>query len=191
MSPNQLMLTSKINSNVEKLTELLENLIQLSKIESNNDITKSFQSIRQILERVKSDIGVKYDKNPVYIEDFKVEQLLIDEKLFEQVLINLIENAFKYGGDDLVITIQTYSTDQHACIQIIDNGPGIACADLDRIFERFFRVQGETLSIIDGSGLGLSIVKHIINKHNGNNTATSEPNCGACFTITLPKEKLC
>jgi two-component system phosphate regulon sensor histidine kinase PhoR len=83
--------------------------------------------------------------------------------------------------------VDTKQDREYSKIVITDNGPGISEVDLKRIFERFYRVQGKNNEIIEGSGLGLSIVKHIINKHNGNIEVESQIDVGSTFTIQIPR----
>ena len=107
-----------------------------------------------------------------------------DEKLIEQVFNNLIDNAIKYGGDTPHINIESKCEQSFCYIKISDNGKGMAKEEIERIFERFYRVQ--STSNIEGTGLGLSIVKHIIQKHGGEIRVESTPNVGTTFYLKLP-----
>ena len=105
----------------------------------------------------------------------------------EHVFTNLLDNSIKYNDKEIAtIAINSRALDQSQEIVIKDNGPGIKGKELQRIFERFYRVQGQTTQAIEGTGLGLSIVKHIINKHQGEISVESEVNNGTTFTIKLP-----
>ena len=110
----------------------------------------------------------------------------MDTFRFEQVFVNLIDNAIKYtdfGG----ITIQAFSDADKVHINIMDSGLGIAKEHHSRVFERFYLVDKSRSRKVGGTGLGLSIVKHIIMHHNGEIFLTSEINKGTTFHIIIPK----
>ena len=180
------VLTQKIDSNSDKLKDLFESLLRLSKIETNDKIDKECFSLRNMVLKVKSDIEAKHPKKVANFNfELKEDSIFGDKRLIEQVLSNLIDNSFKYSHDNLVIDLSLSSNGSTSYIKLKDNGFGISSENKDRIFERFYRVQGETH--IEGSGLGLSIVKHIINKHEGKIEIESELKQGTQFLITLPK----
>jgi len=181
----------KINSNTDRLKDLFENLLKLSKIESQYQIEKQEFHLESLLNRINGQIKGKYlDKN--FSVDFIGEQELWgDEKLLEQVFINLIDNSIKYS-DKKQTKIQfkhSISLDEHI-ISIKDNGVGLDHAEMNRIFERFYRVQGKNQKAIEGSGLGLSIVKHIINRHHGSIQVKSEIGVGSDFIIKIPNKSV-
>jgi two-component system phosphate regulon sensor histidine kinase PhoR len=110
----------------------------------------------------------------------------IDASKFEQVLINLIDNAIKYT-DTGEITITLRDEAERTIIDITDTGPGIPAELFGRIFERFFVVDTSRSKKVGGTGLGLSIVKHIVNLHDGTIDVASIPGKGSTFSISLPK----
>ena len=117
--------------------------------------------------------------------DLKLENIYGDRRLLEQVVSNLLDNACKYAGDKIDITISTYQIEDRSYLRVSDNGPGIAKEHLQRIFERFYRIDTSRESS-RGTGLGLSIVKHIIAKHGGRIWAESKDTRGSSFIIELP-----
>ena len=111
-----------------------------------------------------------------------------DRKHLEQVFINLVDNAIKYGREGGKVTVSAAETaGGEVRISVADDGIGIPREDLGRIFERFYRVDKGRSQEIGGTGLGLSIVKHIIQAHGGRVWAESTPGKGSTFFVTLPK----
>ena len=108
-----------------------------------------------------------------------------NEQLIEQAVTNLIVNAIKYSHSD-VIDVKLTKTDNNIRIDVTDYGIGIAPEHLDRIFERFYRVDKARSRATGGTGLGLAIVKNIAILHNGTVEVKSEINKGTTFSIILP-----
>ena len=112
-----------------------------------------------------------------------------DKEKIRQVLINLVENAIKYGNQEGKIEAGIYRTDGNVLIEITDDGIGIAEEHLPRIFERFFRTDYGRSRNIGGSGLGLAICKHIVEAHGQFIQVRSKPGIGTTFGFTLNKNK--
>ena len=109
-----------------------------------------------------------------------------DKKQIVMAISNLIENAINYSPERTVVTIVLKRSDDFAEITIKDQGVGIAETDLNRIFERFYRVDAARSRETGGTGLGLSIVKHVISNHGGDIQVWSAPGTGSTFTVLLP-----
>ena len=110
----------------------------------------------------------------------------INPALLEQAVINLLDNAIKYSGKGSVIRVVAEKQPGEVLIRVCDNGVGIAKQDVERIFERFYRVDKARSAKLGGTGLGLSIVKHIVAAHQGNVSVESSPGKGSTFTLHLP-----
>lgn len=177
----------KINSNTERLKDLFNNLLKLSQIETQYQLDKKEFNLREVISKIQGQIKGKYLSHKFLIDYIGEEILYGDQKLLEQVFINLIDNSIKYSNKDetRIQIVHTKSLDYHI-IGIKDNGIGLNHDEMKRIFERFYRVQGKSTKPIEGSGLGLSIVKHIINRHGGEIEVKSEENVGSEFIIHLP-----
>jgi two-component system phosphate regulon sensor histidine kinase PhoR len=113
-----------------------------------------------------------------------------DRKGLEQVLINLLDNAIKYGreGGNIKVSVNENPNEGEIQVSIEDDGIGIPKEDLPRIFERFYRVDKGRSKELGGTGLGLSIVKHIVQAHGGKVWAESQIGKGSTFHFTLPKQ---
>ena len=146
------------------------------------DIVELIQNVFDLIEieSEKNNISLFYDKNysnPIYV--------FADEERILQVLTNLLVNSLKYGVDGGRTEVSLVKSDNKILIKVSDNGIGISSKHLPRLFERFYRVDATRSRKKGGSGLGLSIVKHIIEAHNENIYVESEFGKGTTFSFTL------
>lgn len=177
----------KIVANTERMISLFNDLLNLSVIESKNDIKLEEFSLSDLLEQVVDNTKANFQgKKIIFNFDLQETRMTGDFRLMEQVFFNLCDNACKYSGEEVTINILSYKKNQRLYITIQDNGPGMSKEHLSRIFERFYRIDASRESL-RGTGLGLSIVKQIISKHHGKIAAESEgPGLGTRFIIELP-----
>ncbi|WP_297519508.1 ATP-binding protein [uncultured Clostridium sp.] len=178
-----------IEEESDRLTRLIQDILALYDIEKKKaikkesfDINEIAQSIDYLTQREAFNRGVMVAVNC----DTK-SQMVGDKDKFKQMLLNLMDNAIKYSGDDAKVTLDIKEDEKNILIEVIDNGVGIPKEHLDRIFERFYRVDKARSREKGGTGLGLAIVKHIINSFNGSIVVRSEVNLGTKFEITIPK----
>jgi len=175
----------------ERLTSLLDDLLQLSSIESGHrhlklEPTNICEIIRHVAERVVAPITAKQQHLTLDIPD---ELLAIaDHDALVQILLNLLVNAQKYSPEGSQIRVWT-SRNAYVCIHVSDTGVGIPPSDLERVFERFYRVDKARSRAVGGTGLGLAIVKHLVDLHGGRISVESELGRGSTFTIELPAEQ--
>ena len=180
----------KIDNNSRRLLNLFNDLLRLTSVEKTKNLLKEEIHIEPIIEGLVEEIKVNYPQKSIkFTYDFRAPILYVDYNLFEQVMINLIDNSFKYVGALGNVSIKTYVLDENSVLEIRDNGMGIPEDQLHRIFERFFRVDASRSSEVAGTGLGLSIVKHIIHKHDGKIKVNSKFSQGATFTFSIPNKK--
>jgi len=169
---------------------MVEDLETITKLEQNTDplhITKFdfITLVKEVIEIMELKANTRnirmiiqnHTNAPVYV--------LADKEKIRQVLINLIDNSIKYGRQSGKTFIKIYYFEQNLLIEIEDNGIGIEEDHLQRIFERFYRVDKSRSREVGGTGLGLAIVKHIIEAHNQHINVRSKVGVGTTFTFTL------
>lgn len=181
-----------ISRHTNRLNAIIEDLLSLSRLEQNAGISDKkleksllypvLKSAIQLCEinAANKSIIINLDCQPdIYAK--------LDTLLFEQAIVNLIDNAIKYSNENKEISINALVAEKEILIKISDQGFGIPKEHIPRIFERFYRVDKARSRKAGGTGLGLSIVKHIINSHRGHIKVLSEINIGSTFVIYLPK----
>jgi signal transduction histidine kinase len=110
----------------------------------------------------------------------------IDKSAITQAVSNILDNAIKFSGERKEIFLRAFAEAQHMNIAVQDFGVGMKTEDIDKIFERFYRGGDELTRTVKGSGLGLTIVKQIVEAHHGSVYVDSKPGEGCTFTIRLP-----
>ena len=178
-----------INSESGRLASLIDDILDLSKIES--DAFKLNLVNDSLFEIAKEAISSLYkdakDKNIEINNKIALNQkVFADKSLLTQVFVNLIHNAIKYSRNDSIITVSSKIENDLVKIEIEDQGIGIPDKDLSRIFERFYRVDKARSKALGGTGLGLAIVKHIVHTHGGDVCVRSTEGHGSTFGFTLP-----
>jgi signal transduction histidine kinase len=182
---------AKILGNTERMIALFTDLLNLSVIESKDQIGVEDIQLAPILGLIIPNIKTNYPEKKIeFRSDFQAPSLEADPRLIEMVLTNLIDNACKYSGEKITITVTSSEEKGKTYLRVKDNGPGIGKEHIQRIFERFYRVESSR-EASRGTGLGLSIVKHIIMKHGGRIWAESEgAGMGTTFVMELPSKQV-
>ena len=181
----------RAQKSVERLIYIIQDLDFITKFDAGVEkIKKSCFNLIQTIDNVVDSLEPKFKERSLNLlfgqTEKKVLKVFGDEKKIHQVLINLITNSIKYGVDDGTIEVKLEKNDNSKVIvSIIDNGLGIPKGDLARIFERFYRVEKTRNRDEGGSGLGLSIVKHIIDAHDEKISVQSEDGVGSNFSFSL------
>lgn len=180
-----------IHTQSEHLQRLVEDLLTLSRLERQSRQTKLELTEQKILDLVQASAAVcsvkAAAKNLILTFDCPSELTAwLKPDLIQQALVNLIDNAIKYSAPHTTVSIRCRQQDSTLTIKVADTGCGIAPEHQQRVFERFFRVKAALGEEQEGSGLGLPIVKHIVNAHSGGVSVESSPGNGSIFTITLP-----
>lgn len=173
----------------ERLLRLVDDLLGLSKLESMEfDLIKSQLDIMQLLEDVVTQMRVKGKKynNEIQFTSSMLPKINGDYDRLKQVFINVIDNAIKYSFPGDIIQIYTENIDEFVVIFIRDFGAGIDEDNLERIFEPFYRVDKVRSRNLGGSGLGLSIVKDIVENHGGTINIESQIEEGTLVIVKLP-----
>lgn len=172
------------------LQRLIDDLLKISKLEANDAVIIEELSLDELGDEVCDDLAIEIkNKNLNLVKEFDRVKAKVNGEMIKEAMMNLLTNAIKYNRDGGEIEFKIAKEDVFALVQISDNGIGIEEELLDRIFERFYVVDNSRSKKISSTGLGLSIVKHIVEAHGGRIEVTSEVGKGSTFTIYLPIEK--
>jgi two-component system sensor histidine kinase KdpD len=175
----------------ERLNRFVGNLLDITRLESGAlEVRRDMADMTDIVGSTLRRAGKILEKHEVKIDLAPdLPMLRLDFVLFEQVLFNLLDNAAKYAPPGSTITVTARAEDRSVLLQVIDEGAGIPEADLDRIFDKFYRVQAADRQRA-GTGLGLAICRGFVEAHGGTISASNRTDrSGAVFTITLPVEE--
>ncbi len=178
---------ASIKVELSNIIGLIDMLFLLSK--GDNDIYKIVETtfwMNDLIKEVITESNLIYKNHQIYSSSFSKFQIKGDKSLVKQMLRAILDNSIKYSPENTRIDIEFYSSDNKAVISISDEGSGIPKEDLPYIFERFYRVDKARSRSIGGSGLGLSIVKWIVEIHKGTIEVESEIDKGMKITIILP-----
>jgi two-component system phosphate regulon sensor histidine kinase PhoR len=178
-----------IDKHTDRLTFLIEDLLTISRLESGQIILNlQRMALRPLIDVVFDDLQSRANERKVAFRNEVPENIeaMADSDRLQQVLFNLIDNAIKYGRPEGVVTVGARARDDGMIeAWVKDNGPGIPADSVERVFERFYRVDKARSREQGGTGLGLAIVKHIIQSHKGEVWLESALGVGSAFYFTL------
>ncbi len=172
---------------VERLTRLLEDLLILSRSESQLPELAPF-ALDSLLREVVERFQARADKSGVSLVADIASDILVsaNRDQMEQVVVNLVDNGIKYTPAGGQVRVSTKLGRSGITVEVEDTGMGILSQDLPRLWERFYRTDRARSRQSGGTGLGLAIVKHIVENHGGTVAVTSEYGIGSRFSFTLP-----
>ncbi len=177
-----------ISAEAHWLGGLVENLLNMTRIQDGRlTVTKKNEVVDDIIDEAVAKMSKRKGKHTVNIinpNDIVVAPM--DAQLVIQVLINLLDNAFRHTQEDSTVNVSYRCDKGSLLIDVCDNGHGIEAEKFDRIFDDFYTNSSKTVDGHRGIGLGLSICKSIITAHGGEISARNKDNGGACFTVKLP-----
>lgn len=182
-----------IETESRRLTQLINNILDFSRIESGRK-TYDFEqtSVSGLVQATLKTFDVQLKQRGFSVEikepSRPLPPVFVDAEAVSQALINLLDNAIKYSGAAREIEIRLDSLDGYVTISVRDFGIGLSREDQRKVFDKFYRVCTGLVHETRGSGLGLSLVKHIVEAHRGRVTVESEPGRGCTFTIHLPSK---
>ena len=174
-----------------RLEELSRDLLQLAQLEAGlaapgaqavsvADLAgRALEAVRELAARREVAVELRLPERPLFVA--------AASRLLEQALVNLLDNAVKYGGPGSRVTLALESRPPEVALVVSDDGPGIAPEHLERIFERFYRLDRDRSRELGGTGLGLAIVKHIAQAHGGRVEVESRLGRGSVFRLILPE----
>lgn len=179
-----------ITKESERLSHLINNVLDFSRIDMGR---KEFNFTRGSLSRVVQETLDSYryhlgKKGFVVKEEIAPDlpEMNFDGEAAASVLVNLLSNVMKFSPNEKEVTVKLFRRNWQAVLQVADKGIGISPQDRSRIFKRFYRAKNDVVSETRGSGLGLTLVKHITEAHGGTVEVESEPGKGSVFSIILP-----
>jgi signal transduction histidine kinase len=181
---------SIIRKESERLTHLINNVLDFSRMDTG--VKKYYYEEADLVQVVKSSLGAY--KFHIRDNGFEIESSLpgesipvkIDKDAISQALLNLLSNAVKYSEETKYIMVRVSKDSSSAFISVTDRGIGIAKEEFKKIFDKFYRVPATEGEEKRGSGLGLTLAKHIIEAHGGTIEVVSEVGKGSSFTIRIP-----
>ncbi|HXM34447.1 MAG TPA: HAMP domain-containing sensor histidine kinase, partial [Pyrinomonadaceae bacterium] len=179
-----------IRKESERLTALINNILDFSRIEAgrkeyefrNTDIA---ELVRNTLESYRYQIeqqGFAFEESI----DSNLPAVPVDREAIARALVNLVNNALKYSSDEKFLGVKLYRDNGVVKLEVADHGIGIARRDQSKIFEKFYRAGDPLVHNTKGSGLGLSLVRHITHAHGGEISVESTPGRGSKFILSLP-----
>jgi len=180
---------SIIRKNASRMHGLIDDILELTAIEGGNvQLRAAPVELHSLVQEVCASLAAKAAAQNVTLENDVEPEVTVyaDARRLEQMLTNLIDNGIKFSREGGTVAIR-YEPGVRDKILVQDNGDGIPAQHLERLFERFYRVDRARSRDMGGTGLGLAIVKHLALLHRGEVTVTSELGKGSTFTIHLPK----
>jgi len=185
-------LINRIESEAKRMNNLVMDMLVLSEYETQKQETqKQLINPKKVIDEVVNnlDVLVKEKGIEIHIESEETNIFIGFEEIY-QIFKNLLENAIKYGKNQGNVWVKTYTENSDFIISVKDDGIGIPKNDINRVFERFYRVDKARSKSTGGTGLGLSIVKHIILNYNGHIELSSEEDMGTEVLIFIPKTEI-
>lgn len=185
---------SSIVNETERLTRLLNNVLDVSKIDRGEKIYRfSRTSLAQVVDRCARTMEYPLAQHGLHLNvssDGSVPRLSADEDAVQQAVLNLLANAMKYSNGSKQVDLRLHRAGTEAVIEVRDRGIGIPPEYLAHVVEKFYRVPSAENMLIPGTGLGLTLVDHIVRAHGGRLEIVSEPGKGSTMSIHLPLEPL-
>lgn len=176
-----------------RLSRVIDNFLTFSRIERNGQsFTLVDVDVREIVDAAVQAVGERSDVADCRL-DLEIEADLptihADRDAMVMVLVNLLDNAYKYSNGEGRISVRVYAAEANICLEVKDNGIGLSRRDAKRIFDRFHQVDRHLSRKSGGCGLGLSIVKHLVGAHGGTIDVDSQPGRGSTFTVKFPRSR--
>ena len=184
-------LTQKIVNETDRVDQIIDDLLELSRVELDGSPRRELVDVRLLLGSVEDQYRFKANSKNIQIEKTDTEaglKLMGDAGQLNRALSNLVDNSIKYSDENSIIHLIAVRGPTYIDLVVRDQGIGIPKADLDRIFERFYRVDKARSRATGGTGLGLSIVRHVAVNHGGEILLHSREGEGSKFTIRLPED---
>jgi signal transduction histidine kinase len=174
----------------ERLSNLIDNFLTFSRMERNKQAFEMLAtSPATIANRAAEAVSTKFEQGQCTFDisiDNDLPDVSADQDAMVTALVNLLDNAYKYSYDDKQIKLSVFTEVDSVCFRVADNGVGMSRRAVKRIFDRFYQADRSLTRRAEGCGLGLSIVKFIVDAHKGTIAVDSKPDRGSVFTIKMP-----
>ena len=191
---SRLLTTSfqQMQGQTERMQLLVDDLLFLTHLETQQKKTECI-NVASLLSQICKEADAMSANATARIElTLESDACIVgEEQDLRSAFTNLLVNALKYSPDDSVVKVRWYSTTDGIVLDVIDQGEGIAAADIPRVTERFYRSEVKRIKKIGGTGLGLAIVKHALMRHDGHLHISSELGKGSCFSCFFPLKRVC
>ena len=182
-------LAGRISTEVERARALIEDLLDFSRVEADHQRTRERVDVADVVEVASARVSARAEQKGVHL-DLPTPEVLptldADREQLIMAVANLLDNAVKYSEAGTTVRVGVSTDDGAVVIAVSDEGIGIPARDLDRIFERFYRVDAARDRRTGGTGLGLAIVRHVATNHGGTVSVRSQEGVGSTFTLRLP-----
>ncbi len=180
-----------IARHTDRMERLVKDLLRLARLDAGQETPELVESdLHAVVQAVVHELANPIAARATTIETEiapEVRTFTSDPAKLHDVLRNLLENAVTYSPEGGAVRIEAWRAGENVILRVLDTGPGIPPSDLARVFERFYRVDKSRSRAPGGTGIGLAIVKHLIELLGGSITAGNRPEGGAVFTVTLPQ----
>jgi two-component system sensor histidine kinase SenX3 len=187
-------LSRRMKAEAERLARIIEDLLDLSKIEADETPRRDALEVTSVVDEAVELVRPVADRRHIRIEVCGPDRrlgVIGDQRQLVSAVNNLVENAVKYSEEGSAVRVDTSGSDSAWVeIAVVDRGLGIPSRDLERVFERFYRVDRARSRDTGGTGLGLSIVRHVASNHGGEVHVASREGEGSTFTLRLPAAKV-
>jgi two-component system, OmpR family, phosphate regulon sensor histidine kinase PhoR len=181
---------SVIRRNGERMRNLIADILELSQIESGNvSLSRVPVDLHRSVDEIITNLSSMAQSRKISLRNDvpSGSTIAADSKRLEQMLTNLIDNAIRFNRHSGSVTISYEEQDESDLVSVEDTGEGIGPKELQRVFERFYRIDRARTREVGGTGLGLAIVKHLARLHGGEVSVESQVGVGTKFTINLPR----
>lgn len=175
-----------VEREVDRMARLVDELLTLARADAGRELPNAAVALDSILLEVYNQQRAQAGRTRLELGEFETAEVLGNADQLKQLVLNLVDNALRYTPQGGTVRLSLERVDGMAKLAVADTGPGIAPDDLERIFERFYRVDKARSRQSGGTGLGLSISQEIARSHGGEITVVSTPGIGSTFTVVLP-----
>ena len=180
---------SRMQTEAKRLTDLVQEIIDLSRLQSSDPLQKAFDvEASDVVREAVAQAAFSAESRQITVEIGEIEDATVngDRDQLIMAVLNLVENAINYSPENTKVSVVVKVKQELLEISVTDQGIGIAEGELARVFERFYRVDPARSRMTGGTGLGLSIVKHVALNHGGDIKVWSKEGVGSTFTLQLP-----